>query len=56
MNTNGNKNYRSIGRAIKRGHVVGEVNKLTGFIELYRKTTTSKKHTVFVTQFNPNQG
>lgn len=56
MNTNGNKNSRSIGRAIKRGHVVGEVNKVTGWIDIFRRTTNSKKHSVFVTSFDPNQG
>lgn len=56
MNTNGNKNYRSIGRAIKRGHVAGGFNNLTGWIDIFRRTTNSKKHTVFVTSFNPNQG
>ena len=41
----------SLARQIKRGHVVGKINQLTGFLEFFRRTATSKKHTVFVGSF-----
>lgn len=39
-------------RAIKRGHIRVLYNHLTNFLELYRRTTTSKKHTVFIGQYD----
>jgi len=45
------KQFRSLNRAIRRGHIKVQVNKVTGFLELYRRTTTSSKHKVFVTSF-----
>lgn len=45
------KQFRSLNRAIRRGHVKVQENKLTGFLELYRKTSTSNKHTVYITSF-----
>lgn len=45
------KQFRSLNRAIRRGHIKAQVNPLTGFLELYGKTSTSKKHTVYITSF-----
>lgn len=45
-------NFKSLNRALKRGHAQVQINKVTGFYEIYRKTATSNKYTVFVTQFN----
>lgn len=46
---------QSLNRSIKRGNVKPKVNFLTGFVELYRRTSTSKKHTVFVGQMDAQQ-
>lgn len=40
--------YRSTARAIRRGHITTLFNHLTGHIEWYRRTTTSKKFDVFL--------
>lgn len=49
------KQFRSLTRAVKRGHVRGFLNGLTNTIELYRRTSTSRKHTVFITQISLNR-
>ena len=46
------KKGQSINRQIKRGHVVGRINMLTGFYEMYRRTSNNKNHTVFIGQFD----
>lgn len=46
---------QSLTRSIKRGHVKPIVNFLTNVVELYRRTSTSKKHTVFVGQMDAQQ-
>lgn len=46
------KKGQSINRQLKRGHVVGRINMLTGFYEMYRRTRNDKKHTVFIGQFD----
>lgn len=45
------KQFKSLNRAIRRGHIKVKENKLTGFLELYRKTSTSNKYTIFITSF-----
>lgn len=46
------KKGQSISRQIKRGNVVGHVNVLTGFYEMYRRTSNNKNHTVFIGQLD----
>lgn len=46
----GNKKGQSINRQIKRGNVVGRFNMLTGFCEMYRRTSNSRRYTVFIGQ------
>lgn len=52
MGSKRGKKGQSINRQIKRGHVVGHVNVLTGFYEMYRRTRNNKNHTVFIGQFD----
>lgn len=52
MNRKKNKG-QSLARMLKRGNAVLKLDKLTGFLNVYRRTTTSKEHTVFVTSFKP---
>lgn len=46
---------QSLNRSIKRGNVKPKVNFLTGFVELFRRTSTSKEHTVFIGQLDAKQ-
>ena len=48
----GSKKGQTINRQVKRGHVVGRVNVLTGFYEMYRRTRNDKNKTVFIGQFD----
>lgn len=49
------KQFRSLTRAVKRGNVRGFLNGLTNTLELYRRTTTSRKYTVFISQISLNR-
>lgn len=49
------KQFRSLTRAVKRGHVRGFLNGLTNTIEMYRRVSTSRNHTVFISQINLNR-
>lgn len=47
------RKQQSLQRQIKRGHAIGKLNPMTGFIEIYRRTTTNKKHTIFTQSIDP---
>lgn len=48
------KQYRSVNRVMKRGHIKAKFNQQTNFLEFYRRTSNSKDHTVFVFQIDFN--
>lgn len=49
------KQFRSLTRAVKRGHVRGFLNGLTNHIDMYRRTSRSKKHTVYLQSIDLNR-
>lgn len=49
------KQFRSLYRAIRRGHIQGQINGLHNTIELFRKTATSNKHTVYLFSVDLNR-
>lgn len=50
----GKSSFKSFGRAVRRGHISSKLNHMTGFIEFYRRTATSKMHSIFVGQVDVN--